>query len=105
MVRTNELYEGMNLQGFKLCDINKCKRLYEEIVKAGEKSNFMNEGLEDNLDEGLFTALIGGTAGALIGPAVARALCRVLGVSESGTLGKLLTSPLVTGAIGAELAK
>lgn len=105
MIRTGELFEGINLQGQSLKDINKCKKLYEEIVNAGKKANFLNEGLEDELNEGLFTSLIGGTAGALIGPTIAKALCRVLGVNEYGTLGKLLTSPLVTAAIGAELAK
>ena len=105
MIRTGELFEGIDLRGQSLNDINKCKQLYEELINAGKKADFLNEGLDSELDEGLFTALIGGTAGALIGPTIAKALCRILGVNECGTLGKLLTSPLVTAAIGAELAK
>lgn len=55
------------------------------------------------MDEGLFTALLGGVAGATIGPAIMKALCKVLGISESGVLGKTLTSSLVLGALGCEL--
>jgi hypothetical protein len=55
------------------------------------------------MDEGLFSALLGGVAGATIGPAIMKAICRVLGISEQGTLGKLLTSSLVLGAMGTEL--
>jgi len=57
------------------------------------------------MDEGLFTALLGGVAGSTIGPAIMKAVCRVLGISEQGSLGKLLTSSLVLGALGAELSR
>ena len=55
------------------------------------------------MDEGLFTALLGGVAGSTIGPAIMKAICKVLGISETGLLGKTLTSSLVLGALGAEL--
>ena len=55
------------------------------------------------MDEGLFTALLGGAAGATIGPAIMKAICKILGIDVNGTLGKLLTSSLVMGALGTEL--
>lgn len=55
------------------------------------------------MDEGLFTALLGGVAGATIGPAIMKAVCKILGIDQNGTLGKLMTSSLVMGALGMEL--
>ena len=45
----------------------------------------------------------GGAAGATLGPVIMRAICRILGISEDGTLGKLMTSSMVCAALGAEL--
>lgn len=101
---TSELFEGLDLQGHEYAEIQNCKTLYEYLVDSAEKAEFLNESIDDTIDEGLLTGLIGGAAGALIGPTVMRAVCRILGINEGGTLGKLLTSPLVTGSIGAELA-
>jgi hypothetical protein len=50
-------------------------------------------------------ALVGGSIGALAGPAIGRAICKALGIDQSGTLGKLLTSRLVTTAIGIAMGK
>lgn len=55
------------------------------------------------MDEGLFTALLGGVAGATIGPAIMKAICKILGISEQGLLGRTLTSSVVLGALGTEL--
>ncbi len=89
----------------------------EEILKAGVTPDQLNEAekavkemvtkLEngEEIDEGFFGALAGGAVGALVGPAIGRALCRVLGIDEKGTLGKLLTSRLVTTAMGISLGK
>lgn len=58
---------------------------------------------DDEFFEGLFTGLLGGVAGATIGPSIMRAICKVLGINERGTLGGLLTSRMVLAAMGAEL--
>lgn len=100
----DQLFEGYNLEGHGYAEIQNCRTLYQYLLDSADKAEFMNEGLDDAIDEGLLTGLIGGAAGALIGPTVMRAVCRILGINEGGTLGKLLTSPLVTGSIGAELA-
>jgi uncharacterized membrane protein YeaQ/YmgE (transglycosylase-associated protein family) len=63
----------------------------------------LNKGEE--IDEGFFGALVGGTAGALVGPAIGKAVCSALGIKEEGVLGKLITSRLVTTAIGAALSR
>ena len=101
---TSELFEGVDLKGHEYAEIQNCKTLYEYLVDSAERAEFLNESMDATIDEGLLTGLIGGAAGALIGPTVMRAVCRILGINEGGTLGKLLTSPLVTGSVGAELA-
>jgi len=89
----------------------------EEILRSGvtpdqlaEAEKVYHQILENlqqgkDLDEGLLGAIAGGAIGALAGPAIGRAICRVLGIEENGTLGKLLTSRLVTTAMGIALGK
>ena len=55
------------------------------------------------IDEGMFSAILGGAAAAGFGPAVMRSICRALGIDERGALGNLLTSRFVLGAVGAEI--
>ena len=77
--------------------LNEAEQTYYKIVEALESGQ--------EIDEGFFKSLIGGTIGALAGPAIGRALCKVLGIDEKGTLGKLLTSRLVTASMGIALGK
>ena len=102
-ITTNELFEGVNLKGVSAKEINNAKALYEYIVTAKKKADFLNEDIDSQLDEGILTGLLGGIIGATLGPALGMALCKVLGISEYGTLGKLITSRLVLCALGAEL--
>ena len=55
------------------------------------------------IDEGLGKALLGGLAGATVGPAIMKAVCRVLGINETGPMGNLMTSRLVLTAMGGYL--
>jgi len=92
----------------KIFESEEIKGMTSEQVKEAEKLYYLlTEKLKNNepIDEGLFGALVGGTAGALVGPAIGKAICSVLGVKEDGPLGKLLTSRLVTTAIGITLGK
>jgi hypothetical protein len=57
------------------------------------------------IDEGFWGGLVGGTVGLLAGPAIGKAICTVLGIKEDGPLGKLLTSRLVTTAMGIAVGK
>lgn len=100
---TNELFEGVDLTNVSAMEIQASKKLFNYIVESAAIATEEGKSLDDVMDEGLFSALLGGVAGSTIGPAIMRAICRVLGISEQGTLGKLLTSSLVLGAMGAEL--
>lgn len=55
------------------------------------------------IDEGLFTAILGGITGVTFGPAIMKAVCKVLGINEKGPLGSLMTSRLVLGAMATEI--
>ena len=92
----------------KIFEAEEVKGLTPDQVAEGEKAyNIIVEKLQngEEIDEGLFTGLLGAGVGALAGPAIGRAICKALGIDEGGTLGKLLTSRLVTSAIGYALAK
>lgn len=72
---------------------------YDDII------NCIKEAKENNvpIEEGIFSAIFGGIAGATAGPAIMKAVCKVLGVDERGQFGSLLTSRLVLAALGTHL--
>lgn len=72
-------------------------RQYDKIIEA------LQEAKKNNvpLDEGLFSSILGGVAGTTFGPSVMSAICKALGIDEKGQLGKLMTSRLILGAVGA----
>lgn len=100
---TNELFEGVDLKSVSVKEVQNAKKLFNYIVESAAIAQEEGKSLDDIMDEGLFTALLGGVAGSTIGPAIMRAVCKILGIDQNGTLGKLLTSSLVMGALGAEL--
>ena len=100
---TNELFEGVDLTNVSVKEIQASKKLFNYIVESAAIATEEGKSLDDVMDEGLFTALLGGVAGSTIGPAIMKAVCKVLGISETGLLGRTLTSSLVMGALGAEL--
>lgn len=100
---TNELFEGVDLTNVSPKEIQASKKLFNYIVESAAIAAEEGKSIDDVMDEGLFTALLGGVAGSTIGPAIMRAVCKILGIDQNGTLGKLLTSSLVLGAMGAEL--
>lgn len=94
---SSTIFEAEEIQYLSQNEINEAESAYNiilEKIKNGEE-----------VDEGFLGGLIGGAAGALVGPAIGRAICKALGIEERGTLGKLLTSRLVTTAIGIALGK
>lgn len=100
---TNELFEGVDLKSVSVKEVQNAKKLFNYIVESAAIAQEEGKSLDDVMDEGLFTALLGGVAGSTIGPAIMRAVCKILGIDQNGTLGKLLTSSLVMGALCAEL--
>ena len=72
---------------------------YDDIIERLQQSK--ENGLP--IDEGIIGSLFGGIAGATAGPAIMKAVCKALGVDERSTFGSLLTSRLVTTAVGVHL--
>jgi hypothetical protein len=83
----------------KVVVINEEQQAYDDIINA------LNEAKENNipLDEGIGKAILGAAAGVTIGPAIMKSVCKVLGISETGALGNLMTSRLVLTALGGYL--
>lgn len=100
---TNELFEGVDLSKVSVKEVQNAKKLFNYIVESAAIAQEEGKSIDDVMDEGLFTALLGGVAGATIGPAIMKAICKILGIDQNGTLGKLMTSSLVMSALGAEL--
>ena len=94
---SSKIFESEEIIGLSPEEIQKGEELYTKLLESLKKG--------EQIDEGLFTAILGGTVGAIAGPAIGKALCKVLGINEEGILGKLLTSRLVTTAIGISLGK
>ena len=87
----------LNLE--KVVAINEEQQAYADIINA------LNEAKENNipLDEGIGKAILGAAAGVTVGPAIMKSVCKVLGISETGALGNLMTSRLVLTALGGYL--
>lgn len=69
---------------------------YDDIIAQLQEAKDNNVPIE----EGLLGAIVGGVAGATIGPKVMKAICKALGVDEKGPFGSLLTSRLILTAVG-----
>ncbi len=95
--QSSRIFESEEIKDMAPDQIQEAEKAYYQILERFNK--------KEEVDEGFLGALVGGTAGALAGPAIGRAICRALGIEEGGTLGKLLTSRLVTTAIGIALGK
>ena len=95
-------------KGSKIFEAEQIKGMSPEQLQEAEKAyNLLVEKLQkgEEIDEGIFGAIIGGGLGMLAGPAIGKAICSVLGIKEDGPLGKLFTSRLVTTAMGVALGK
>ena len=55
------------------------------------------------LDEGIGKAILGAAAGVTVGPTIMKGVCKVLGISETGALGNLMTSRLILTALAGYL--
>ena len=101
MDKYNNLFEGINLSDYTPKEIINSKKVYDYIVEAYDIAKQENKELDDIIDEGLFSTIIGGAVGATVGQSIMKAICKCLGIDEKGTLGSLLTSKLVLTAMGA----
>ena len=95
--QSSKIFEAEDIRGATFEQLQEAEKIYYEIVdklEAGEE-----------LDEGLFGGLVGAGVGALLGPTIGKAICKVLGIDPGGNLGRLLTSRLVTTALGYAVGK
>lgn len=69
---------------------------YDDVIAKLQEAKDNNIPIE----EGLVGAIIGGVTGAALGPKVMKAICKALGINESGPLGNLMTSRLILTAVG-----
>lgn len=72
---------------------------YDEVIKLLQEAKEQ----EVPLDEGIGKAILGAAAGLTVGPTIMKSVCKVLGISESGALGNLMTSRLVLTALAGYL--
>lgn len=94
---SSKIFEASEVRGTTPDQLKEAEKTYYELVEK------LNNGEE--IDEGFLSGIAGGAIGALAGPTIGKAICKVLGIDPNGTLGKLLTSRLVTTAMGYALGK
>lgn len=97
------LFEGLDLSGYNPDQIMNTKKVYDYIVESVEIAKEEGVSPDEVMDEGIFAGLLSASAGAMVGPAIGKAMCKCLGIQENGVLGNLLTSRLVIAAICGEL--
>ena len=95
--KSSRIFEAEEIKDLSIDEIATAEAAYDILVEK------LVNG--EAIEEGFFGGLVGGVAGAIAGPAIGRAICTVLGIKEDGPLGKLLTSRLVTTAMGITLGK
>lgn len=95
--QSSKIFEAEDVMGSTPEQLHEAEKVYTLIVEKLEAG--------EELDENFLSGLIGGTVGALAGPAIGKAICKVLGIDPKGNLGKLLTSRLVTTALGYAIGK
>lgn len=72
---------------------------YDKII------NLLKEAQEQDIpiEEGIIGAIAGAITGATFGPKIGNAICSALGIDPRGSLGSLITSRLITTAIGTKI--
>ena len=91
--------KSMEIIAQETITINEEQQAYDNLIQILQEAKANNTPI----DEGLGKAILGGLAGATVGPAIMRAVCRVLGINENGPMGNLMTSRLVLTAMGGYL--
>lgn len=69
---------------------------YDNIIKKLQEAKEAGTPIE----EGILGALTGGIIGMSMGPKIMKGICHVLGIDERGQFGSLLTSRMITTALG-----
>lgn len=95
----NEDYEFKCLNESEFIELNEAERKQVDYAIFILENHLKSS---DELDEGLFSSVIGGLSGFLVGPMIGKVIARVLGV-DKGLLYNLLTSKMVSTAMGAAI--
>ena len=85
---------------------NEYRNFIDDLNAAFEEGGVdaCNEFLQKCRDENMYEGFIGGLAGFLVGPSIGKIVARALGM-EKGVLYDLLTSRLVSAALGNAIQK
>ena len=85
---------------------NEYRSFIDDLNAAFEEGGVdaCNEFLQKCRDENMYEGFIGGLAGFLVGPSIGKIVARALGM-EKGVLYDLLTSRLVSAALGNAIQK
>lgn len=92
------VFEGIDVSYLTEAELHKSVEIYHKLNEAYEEGGI--KLVETKIEEGL----LGGIAGFLIGPSVGKVIARALGV-EKGILYDMLTSRLVSAALGSAIQK
>ena len=92
------IFESHHVENLSESEVLEAERIYKEIAI------FVNENGIQNLDEGILGRIVGGIAGFVVGPAIGRIVANALGI-ERGILYDMLTSRIVSAALGSSIAK
>ena len=79
--------------------LNEEQQAYDNLIQILQEAKANNTPI----DEGLGKAILGGLAGATVGPMIMKGVCDVLGINENGALGNLMTSRVILTALGGYL--
>jgi hypothetical protein len=92
------IFESHHVENLSESEVLEAERIYKEIEL------YVAENGIQNLDEGILGRIVGGVAGFVIGPAIGRIVANALGI-ERGILYDMLTSRIVSAALGSSIAK
>lgn len=93
------LLEGEMVSHLSKEELQEATDVYIKLME-----HLQNGGTVEELDEGTLSSIVGGVAGFLAGPALGKAIAKALGI-EKGIMYDMLTSRLVTAALGASIFK
>ena len=82
MSKYNNLFEGIDLSQYTPEQIMESKKVYDYIVEANEIAKQEGVPFEEVMDEGLFSALVGGAVGSTVGQSISATLRNNDGVRE-----------------------
>lgn len=87
----------LNESDFQYLNESQRQEVQEILTKFGDKKI-------SELDEGILGSIIGGLTGFIVGPAIGKVIANALGI-EKGIIYDMLTSRLVSAALGASITK